>query len=335
MEKGCPRCGRMLNENVQKCPYCGYDFKELNQLFKRYDDLKNIQIPKYAGFIKRMAANAIDYLFLFIIFTIIEAIYLYFVMPQIFTNFSFDNLLLMDTFKISIPYIVMIFVYFFYCVFMQSSKSMATLGERFVGIAVIDDLNSPLTFGLAFKRNLARILNVITCGLGCLLIIVTKQKQALNDKVTNTFVVNRVTDENYNGIPYAHLFRRLSAFIIDVIVLVGIYVLYNYAIEYINSFKVDYASILQGILFICLLIILIIYFPYLDTKRGTLGKKIMKIGVTDYNENKISLFKSFLRLFGCIIELALLPFGTLLAFVTPRKQTFKDLLTKTIVVRCD
>ena len=77
------------------------------------------------------------------------------------------------------------------------------------------------------------------------------------------------------------------------------------------------------------------YFPYYDTKRGTYGKKLMKIGVTDYNENKISLFRSFLRLIGFIIEIVLLPFGTLLAFVTPRKQTFKDLLTKTIVVRCD
>ena len=65
MEKGCPRCGRMLEENAPKCPYCGYDFKELNTLFKRYDDLRSIQIPKYAGFIKRMAANTIDYIFIF------------------------------------------------------------------------------------------------------------------------------------------------------------------------------------------------------------------------------------------------------------------------------
>ena len=240
MERGCPSCGRMIDSSSKRCPYCNYDLTQLNSLFKHYESEADIKIPKYAGFIKRMAANSIDYLLFLVIFTIIEAIYLYFVMPSVYTNFVLEKLPINDVFMMVIPYICMPVVYFLYCVFMQCSKKMGTLGEAFVGIEVVDDLESPLTFGVSFKRNFLRILNVITCGIGILMIIFTKKKQSLNDIASHTFVLNRLTNENYMGFSYAHLFKRLLAFVIDIALLYGIYVLFSYLNEYIAGLGFPY-----------------------------------------------------------------------------------------------
>jgi len=333
MERGCPSCGRIIDSDAKKCPYCNYDLTQLNKLFKHYKSETEIKIPKYAGFIKRMAANSIDMLLFFTIFTIIEGIYLYFIMPDLFTNFSLSNLTALDVLKMLIPYICMPIVYFLYCVFMQSSKLMGTLGERFVGIEVVDDLNSPLTFGLAFKRNFLRILNVITLGIGSLMIIFTKNKQSLNDIASHTFVLNHITNENYNGFSYAHLFVRFLAFIIDIVVLYAIYLLFGYLNDFVAGLHTEVRSTILNILPIMMIIIMVFYFPYTEARSGaSIGKTIMKLRVKTLSGDKPKFFRSLFRFIAFLIELLILPFGTLLAFVTPRKQTFKDLLSKTVVV---
>lgn len=334
MERGCPSCGRMIDASSKRCPYCNYDLTELNSLFKHYESEADVKIPKYAGFIKRMAANSIDWLLMFVIFTIIEGIYLYFVMPSVYTNFILESLTINDVFIMAIPYVCMPIIYFFYCVFMQCSKKMGTLGEAFVGIEVVDDLESPLTFGLAFKRNFLRILNVITLGIGTLMIIFTKNKQSLSDIASHTFVLNRLTNENYGGFGYAHLFRRCLAFVIDIALLYGIYILFGYLNDYIAGLHIEVRTQLLQVSSILMFIIMLLYFPYTESRRGgaSLGKIIMKIRVRTLNDEKLSLFRSLFRFISLFIELLILPFGTLLAFVTPRKQTFKDLISKTIVV---
>lgn len=332
MERGCPSCGRMIDASSSKCPYCNYDFSELNKMFKHYEEDKEFKMPKYAGFIKRMAATGIDYLLFLVIFTIIEGIYLYFVSPSIFNSFSLDSVSISDITKLFIPYLVMPFVYFFYCVFMQYSKSMATLGEKFLGIEVVDDLDSPLTFGLSFKRNIFRILNVLTCGIGLLVIIFTKRKQSLSDMASNTFVVNKLSNEKYVGMGYSHLFRRLLAFVIDIIFLYIIYLLFGYLYEYVCGLHVEIRTTLLMLVDILKLVVIIFYFPYTESHGSSFGKSLMKIKVTDLNGDKIGFFRSLFRFISFFIELIIFPFGTLLAFVTPRKQTFKDLLSRTIVI---
>ena len=333
MERGCPSCGRMIDANSKKCPYCNYDLTQLNTLFKHYESESEIKIPKYAGFIKRMAANSIDWLLMFIIFTIIEGIYLYFVMPSFYTNFSLESLNIKDLFIMVIPYVCMPIIYFFYCVFMQYSKLMGTLGQRFVGIEVVDDLESPMTLGLSFKRNFLRILNVITLGIGTLMIIFTKNKQSLSDIASHTFVLNRLTNEDYRGFNYAHLFRRFLAFVIDIAVLYGIYILFGYLHDFVSGLHIEIRTTLLNILPIIMIIIIALYFPYTESRNKTsIGKFIMKLKVRTLKDEKISFFRSLFRFIAFFIEIIILPFGTLLAFVTPRKQTFKDLLSKTVVV---
>ena len=331
MERGCPSCGRMIDASSSKCPYCNYDFSDLNKMFKNYDAEMNFKIPKYAGFIKRMAANGIDYLLFLVIFTIIEGIYLYFINPSI-TSSTLGNMAILDILKLFIPYLVMPFVYFFYCVFMQYSKFMATLGEKFLGIEVVDDLDSPLTLGLSFKRNIFRILNVLTCGIGILIIIFTKKKQSLSDMASNTFVVNKLTNEKYAGMGYSHLFKRLLAFVIDILFLYVIYLLFGYLHDYVAGLHIEIRSTILSALSIIMVVIILLYFPYTEAHGSSFGKSLMKIKVTDLNGNKIGFFRSLFRFISLFVEIIILPFGTLLAFVTPRKQTFKDLLSKTVVI---
>lgn len=333
MERGCPSCGRMIDEVSKTCPYCNYDFTKLNRLYQRYESENEIKISKYAGFIKRMAANSIDMFLMFVIFTIIEGIYLYFINPSLFENFSLVGLDFNEIIFLVIPYLCLPFVYFFYCVFMQCSKSMGTLGEKFVGIEVVDDLESPLTFGLSFKRNFFRILNVISLEIGNLMIIFTSRKQALNDLAANTFVLNRITNENFGGFSYAHLFVRFLAFVIDLLVLYFIYVLFGYLHEFVAGLDIEFRSTLLNLCQGIMILIMVFYFPYTESTRGaSIGKLFFKLRVKKMDGEKPGFFKSIIRLVCLFIEMLILPFGTLLAFVMPRKQTFKDLLTRTIVV---
>jgi len=334
MERGCPSCGRMIDVSSKKCPYCNYDLTQLNTLFKHYESEAEIKIPKYAGFIKRMAANSIDWLLMFVIFTIIEGVYLYFFMTPEINNASPESVEFLYIIKLIIPYLCMPIIYFFYCVFMQYSKLMGTLGQRFVGIEVVDDLESPMSLGLSFKRNFLRILNVVTCGIGTLMIIFTKNKQSLGDIASHTFVLNRLTSENYNGFSYAHLFKRFLAFIIDIIVLYAIYVLFGYLNDFIAGLHTELRTQLLQASFILMIIVMVLYFPYTESRRNgsSVGKTIMKLKVVTLNDEKLSFMRSLFRFICFLIEMLILPFGTLLAFVNPRKQTFKDLLSKTVVV---
>ncbi len=58
-----------------------------------------------------------------------------------------------------------------------------------MGIAVRDEEGNPLTLGRAFGRNLAKIASALTLGFGFLMVIWTKQRQALHDKLADCRVV--------------------------------------------------------------------------------------------------------------------------------------------------
>ena len=68
MQKGCPKCGRMINENTKKCPYCNYNFSEIDGFFRKVADENYLENEKYAGFTKRLVAGLFD-MFIVLIFT--------------------------------------------------------------------------------------------------------------------------------------------------------------------------------------------------------------------------------------------------------------------------
>ena len=338
MEKGCPSCGRMIDAELNKCPYCNYDFTELNKMFNQYEEQKEIHVPKYAGFIRRTVANGFDYFVWTLVFLIITGVYAYFRMPELFAEFSFPTII--DTFsnkpekiiELCIPFFFMPIVYFFYCVFTQSSKKMGTWGQRIVGIEVADEDDVPIGFKQSFVRNIARLLNVVTLGIGYLMIIFTKRKQSLSDIVSKTCVTNHVTDEKYNDFQYAGGFTRFLAFVIDLVFLLLIFICMLFVLTFVAKYQLPNSDIILLIIKITFVLIIVLYFPYLESTRGlTLGKKMFGLKVQNLYGENISFFKSILRIICLVIE-CFVSMGAFLCFVTPRKQTFKDVMTKTVVI---
>jgi uncharacterized RDD family membrane protein YckC len=74
---------------------------------------------------------------------------------------------------------------------MESSGSRGTLGKTFCGLTVSDLSGRRISFGRAFVRNLARILDVLTLGIGYMMAGWTRRKQALHDFVAQTLVLGQ------------------------------------------------------------------------------------------------------------------------------------------------
>ena len=72
MQKGCPKCGRMIDSSATNCPYCNYNFQEINSFFNKDRMRTFLEDEKYAGLIKRIVAGLIDiYLIALITYLII------------------------------------------------------------------------------------------------------------------------------------------------------------------------------------------------------------------------------------------------------------------------
>jgi uncharacterized RDD family membrane protein YckC len=72
---------------------------------------------------------------------------------------------------------------------MESSKYQATLGKMALTMKVTDESGNKISFGRATGRHFAKILSAITLGIGYLMIVWTKKKQGLHDKLAHTIIV--------------------------------------------------------------------------------------------------------------------------------------------------
>ena len=334
MQNGCPSCGRLLEGYFEKCPHCGYDLTGLHKIVDKYEEERQANIPRYAGFIQRTVANQLDILFIILIFTI-----LLFIMCKLF-NFNFWSMFSLSFWHNHFSLLfVMVFCivifYFFYCVFCQYSKNLATYGERVVGIKVVDAEGLPLNYLEVFKHNLFRIFNILTFGIGYFIIIFNKQKQALSDILSHTYVCN--VETNDNELYYANAFSRFIAYIIDCVLIYlfcyGVQLLFPMLFATPYNFG-EISNILYLIVFILFFIILLFYFPFMESRYGaSFGKIIMKIKVSDYNGDNIGFWHSFFRMIFISFEFTIFVFGTLICFTSPKKQTLKDMLTKTVVIK--
>ncbi len=331
MEKGCPKCGRLVNKNENKCPYCGYDFSEINKVFEHYKGKEKTQ-SKYAGLIKRTAATSIDILILNIITTLIFLINLY-IKGYDITTLNQNNLPL----NLTWPIIISPLIYLFYCTITQYSKQMGTYGEKLLSIEVIDKEDNPITLKQAFFRNLLRILNILTLFLGYILIIFTKKKQSLSDILTKTYVTNKSYGTIYENVKSANPFIRIIAYLIDTAFIYAIALAAKFGLAWINTYTISHQNqsqilnIISIIFTVIMIIIIICYYPHMESKYGgTIGKLLCGIKVRTMEGNYISFWCSVRRIFCSLIENAVL-FGSLICFVTPYNQTLKDILTKTVV----
>lgn len=309
MTKGCPKCGRMIEQNVDFCPYCHYHFSQEDKIATIKENDNKEKIKENASLLQRILAFNIDVYIMIIIYILIKK--------------SLNTNIIIEAFNIAMlyPLFITIIIYLIYSFILEQSPLKGTIGDKILGIMVVDEDGYQIDFKMAFIRLIGKILTVLTVFIGFIIMPFTKTKQTLEDKISETYVKNRVLTYN-TKLFYASLPLRLFAFVIDALIITFIYFSLSFISTMINI-NVNMITI----------IITVLYFSIMDSKTATYGKQIFNFKVTDENGNNIGIFKAFLRLIIMILEITLLPLGLLLSMQIPTKQTLKDRLTKTNVIK--
>lgn len=310
MKQGCPKCGRFVEETNTKCPYCNYilkdeiSLKEISNVEKNFD--------KNAGIVQRLIAFNLDIVLIMGLINIID----YIKVSLGYHSFNSFSLIMIIT-----------IVYLFYCSLLEASSLKGTVGAKILKIKIVDEGGYQIGFGMSFKRNFLKLLNLLTLFIGYFSIVFTKNKQSLSDYISETYVENDIIGYNSN-LHYPNILIRLFAFIIDLIIVLLIYFILNY---FVSSLNFQY-GITKEIFY---MFIFVIYFAFFDSKKATFGKKIFSLKVANLKGKNISIFNSMLRVIVLFFELLLIPFGILLCFSLPTRQTLKDFMTESVVIKND
>jgi uncharacterized RDD family membrane protein YckC len=130
----------------------------------------------YAGFWRRFAAYAIDYVVVLLGTAVLGA-------AATIAGVGDDGA------RLSLAALI---GYFLYCTLLESSAWQATLGKRALGLKVTNARGERIGFARAAARFVAKVLSVLTLCLGYLLVLVTPRRQALHDLIAGTLVANDV-----------------------------------------------------------------------------------------------------------------------------------------------
>jgi uncharacterized RDD family membrane protein YckC len=128
----------------------------------------------YAGFWRRFAAYAIDYVIVLLGTAVLGAVA---------TIAGLGD----DSARLSLAALV---GYFLYCALLERSAWQATVGKRALGLKVTNAAGERIGFPRAAARFVAKLLSVLTLCLGFLLILVTQRRQALHDLIAGTVVTH-------------------------------------------------------------------------------------------------------------------------------------------------
>jgi uncharacterized RDD family membrane protein YckC len=182
----CPHCGSEHPEDATFCPRCGSWVGDVGSL--------PAERPQaFATFWRRAGAWIIDWFVIALPFNIVSA----FLLPNMptvesRTNPATDEVTLHwqgDWDRFLILAVAATVVQWLYHATLNSSPRQATLGKMALGLIVTDEAGQRLSFGRATGRFFASLLSQLTLGIGYLMVIWTRRKQALHDKVAGTLVV--------------------------------------------------------------------------------------------------------------------------------------------------
>jgi type IV pilus assembly protein PilA len=173
----CRKCGKSISDVTAICPHCGAQQRTSGEMTAA----AALELQRWSGFWRRVAAQIIDGLAIFIPLLIIVGGLLYVVLSrragtaaQWFAVYGGELL-----------------VYGLYQATLNSSEASATWGRRAVGIAVVDaETGAPLEFGRAFWRSAVSFFSGIIV-LPQLLQLVTQKRQSLADLLSGAVVVQR------------------------------------------------------------------------------------------------------------------------------------------------
>lgn len=137
----------------------------------------------YAGFWKRFAAAAIDYVILVALSALLGWVAGSFYgvtvdAPDKKTAQAIGN-------------VVGVIVWWLYYASLESSARQASLGKLALGIKVVDRQGGRISFGRATGRHFAKIVSGLILMIGYLMAGFTARKQALHDMMAGCLVVNR------------------------------------------------------------------------------------------------------------------------------------------------
>ncbi len=161
----------------------GYpEFKELREIaaLSAVLDIKHeTSLPQYfASLDTRLLATAIDYFIAFCAYAILAAIYL----GGVSDAKTAAPTLLAGMVLVPI-------VKFAFSVAMEGSMRQASVGKLLIGIKVTDERGRPIGYGKALGRNAAKLVGVITLGIGFFLGFFDRRQQCLHDKMAGTLVI--------------------------------------------------------------------------------------------------------------------------------------------------
>lgn len=128
----------------------------------------------YASFGARLGAALIDG----IILAVIQAIVI-----GVIGHGDFQNPGLL-------PRLVSFLIQLAYFTLMETSEKQGTVGKVLVGIKVGDEYGNRISYGQAIGRYFGKLLSTVILLIGYLMVIWDVKKQALHDKLANTYVYN-------------------------------------------------------------------------------------------------------------------------------------------------
>jgi ankyrin repeat protein/uncharacterized RDD family membrane protein YckC len=146
-------------------------------------------IPVYAGFWTRFAAFMADGLVL-IIPTAVSMMLSAVVIPLLPPSSKDASISMMIFPMLMIVYSPPIAVWALYFSLYESGSQSATIGQRWVGIKVLDVKGNRISKARALSRYVLHFLSIITFGIGFLIQPFTSKKQALHDLISETIVVD-------------------------------------------------------------------------------------------------------------------------------------------------
>jgi len=142
---------------------------------------------QHVGFGKRLAAYLIDSI---VIFLVVQ----YMVVPMLIASIGGLDYAHTQEGTRLIGERILLFgpmIYIAYFTLMESSSKQGTLGKILMKIKVVNSDYKKLSIVNALGRSVSRIISGIILGIGYIMVLFTKNKQALHDKLAKTYVINK------------------------------------------------------------------------------------------------------------------------------------------------
>lgn len=183
----CQHCGSLHADDASFCPQCGSWVASVGSL-----PAQAISTP-YGGFWARVGAYLIDSLIVAIPLDVLLALAGAYSTPTITSTTDANGTVHIhwhgDVTLFMVTLLAGYVASWLYSALLQSSPRQATVGQMALNLTVTDLDGNRISFGRASGRYWASLLSGLTFGIGYLMMLWTKRKQTLHDKIARTLVV--------------------------------------------------------------------------------------------------------------------------------------------------